>query len=168
MQQTNKVWLVDLCKTVLLAFILIISCNSLGTIRVFFFMFQIMFRDLSSEMLCGEVQRVTLEFKNTGNAALTALYVASTPPELFSLGETSPQRSGAPQVTQISFPNNMAGQLSPGQTHTVPMWLRAPDTKGTTNLEMLFYYENANGSSNPRYELLFGFYTILLRMFVCL
>jgi hypothetical protein len=129
-------------------------------------MFQIMFRDLSSELLCGELQHVTLEFKNIGNTALTALYVASTTPELFSLGETSPQRPGARQVTQISFPKNMAAQLSPGQTHAVPMWLRAPDTKGTTNLEMLFYYENANGCSNPRYEYMFGFYTRLLRMSV--
>lgn len=126
-----------------------------------------MFRDLSSEMLSGELQHVTLEFKNTGNTPLTALYVASTTPELFSLGGTSSQRSGSHQVTQISFPNNMASQLSPGQSHTVPMWLRAPDTKGTTNLEMLFYYENANSSSNPRYEWIFSFCTILLRMFVC-
>lgn len=158
---------VGLCKIVLLAFILIISFNNLGTVTVLFFMFQIMFRDLSSEMLCGELQHVTLEFKNIGNTALTALYVASTTPELFSLGDTLPQRPGAHQVTQISFPNNMTAQLSPGQTHTVPMWLRAPDTKGTKNLEMLFYYENANGNSIPRYELMFGFYTRLLRMFVC-
>jgi hypothetical protein len=46
------------------------------------------------------------------------------------------------------------------------MWLRAPDTKGTANLEMLFYYENANGNSNPRYELMFGFYTRVLGMFI--
>jgi hypothetical protein len=125
-----------------------------------------MFRDLSSEMLCGELQHVMLEFRNTGNTALTALYVASTTPELFSLGETLPQRPGAHQVTQICFPNNMAAKLSPGQTHTVPMWLRAPDTKGITNLEMLFYYENANSNSNPRYELMFCFSTMLLRMCV--
>jgi hypothetical protein len=117
-------------------------------------------------MLCGEVQHVTLEFRNTGNTALTALYVASTTPELFSLGETSPQRPGARQVTQISLPDNMADKLSPGQTHTVPMWLQAPDTKGTTKLDMLFYYENENNNSNPRYELLFCFCTILLRICV--
>jgi hypothetical protein len=118
-------------------------------------------------MLCGELQHITLEFQNTGNTALTALYVASTTPELFSLGVTSPQRPGAHQVAQISFPNNMASQLSPGQTHTVPMWLRAPDTKGTTDLEMLFYYESANVNSNPRYELTLSFDARQLSMSVC-
>jgi hypothetical protein len=105
-------------------------------------------------MLCGELQQVTLEFQNTGKTALTALYVASPTPELFSFGEASPQRQGAHQVTQISLPNDMAACLFPGQTHTIPMWLRAPDTNGITNLEMLFYYENVNSSSNPRYELM--------------
>ena len=105
-------------------------------------------------MLCGELQQVTLEFQNTGNTALTSLYVASPTPELFSFGEASLQRQGAHQVTQISLPSDMAGRLSPGQTHTVHMWLRAPDTKGATNLEMLFYYENVNSNSNPRYGLM--------------
>jgi hypothetical protein len=105
-------------------------------------------------MLCGELQQVTLEFQNTGNAALTALYVASTTPDLFSFGQPSLQRPGVHQVTQISLPSHMVAHLSPGQIHTVPMWLRAPDTKGITNIEMLFYYENANSNSNPRYELM--------------
>jgi hypothetical protein len=105
-------------------------------------------------MLCGELQRVTLEFQNTGRTALTALYVASPTPELFSFGEASLQQQGAHQVTHISLPNDMAACLCLGQTHTVPMWLRAPDTKGITNLEMLFYYENVNSNSNPRYELM--------------
>lgn len=104
-------------------------------------------------MLCGELQQVTLEFQNIGNTALTSLYVASPTPELFSFGEASLQRQGALQVTQIFLPSDMAARLFPGQTHTVHMWLRAPDTKGTTNVEMLFYYENVNRSSNPRYEL---------------
>ncbi|XP_021914689.1 trafficking protein particle complex subunit 8 isoform X2 [Zootermopsis nevadensis] len=108
---------------------------------------QVIFRDLNSEMLCGELQRVTLEFQNTGNAALTALYVASTTPELFSLGQPLPQQPGVHQVTHV------VAHLFPGQTHAVPMWLRAPDTKGITSIEMLFYYENANSNSNPRYRL---------------
>jgi len=108
-------------------------------------------------MLCGELQQVTLEFQNIGNTALTSLYVASPTPELFSFGEASLQRQGAHQVTQISLPSDMAARLCPGQTHTVHMWLRAPDTKGTMNLEMLFYYENVNSNSNPRYELVCSF-----------
>jgi hypothetical protein len=105
-------------------------------------------------VLSGELQQVALEFQNIGNTALTALYVASTTPELFSLGQPSPQRPGVHQVTQISLPDHMVALLSPGQTHTVPMWLRAPDTKGTANIEMLFYYENVDSNSNPRYELM--------------
>lgn len=117
-----------------------------GRSHYLFFMFKVIFRDLNSEMLCGELQRVTLEFQNTGNAALTALYVASTTPELFSLGQPLPQQPGVHQVTHV------VAHLFPGQTHAVPMWLRAPDTKGITSIEMLFYYENANSNSNPRYE----------------
>ena len=109
-------------------------------------------------MLCGELQQVMLEFQNTGNTALRVLYVASPTPELFSFGEASLQRQGAHQVTQISLPSDTAACLCPGQTHTVHMWLRAPDTKGITNLEMLFYYENVNSNSNPRYELIWSFW----------
>jgi hypothetical protein len=105
-------------------------------------------------MLCGELQQVTLEFQNTGSTALTSLYVASSTPELFSFGKASSQQQGAHQVTQISLPKDMVARLCPGQTHTVPMWLRAPDTKGITNLEMLFYYENVNSNSDPRYDLM--------------
>ena len=97
-------------------------------------------------MLCGEFQRVTIEFENTGNTALKSLYVASTCPELYSLGEPDKCTS---QVTAIALPS---GSLAPKKTHSVCMWLRAPDIKGTTNLEMLFYYENIKNNSNLRYD----------------
>nr|CAD7568876.1 unnamed protein product [Timema californicum] len=91
---------------------------------------QVTFHNLPAEMLCGELQRVTLEFTNIGSAPLTRLYIGCTSPELFFIEGLGP---GAQQITGIPLPSE---QLAPGRRHSVAMWLRAPDNKGSANLEM--------------------------------
>nr|CAD7454701.1 unnamed protein product [Timema tahoe] len=91
---------------------------------------QVTFHNLPAEMLCGELQRVTLEFTNIGSAPLTRLYIGCTSPELFFIEGMG---SGAQQITGIPLPSD---QFAPGRRHSVAMWLRAPDNKGSANLEM--------------------------------
>ncbi|XP_067001319.1 trafficking protein particle complex subunit 8 isoform X2 [Anabrus simplex] len=108
---------------------------------------QVNFRGLNSEMLCGELQQVTVEFCNVGNAALTGLRVATSTPALFVLhGPTS--NYGGCRVSTIPLKK----PLEPGHMHSVPLWLRAPDTPGSATLDMLVYYENVSTSSVPRYR----------------
>lgn len=100
-------------------------------------------------MLCGEMQHVEVEFSNIGNAALGNLHLASSTPHLFSIGSSSSEMRHRKEmeVIKIPLPNNILHQ---GETHTVPMWIRAPDRMGTTYLEMLFYYESKVEKSLPK------------------
>lgn len=114
---------------------------------------QVSFQNLSSEMLCGEMQKVNMRFKNIGSAALSNLYLTSSIPELISCTGYPVCDTGqgtSPEVIKISLPG---GQLAPGQKHVESMWLRAPDYRGITNLEIMFYYENNNTKCIPRYRL---------------
>lgn len=114
---------------------------------------QVSFQNLSSEMLCGEMQKVNMRFKNIGSAALSNLYLTSSIPELISCTGYPVCDTGqgtTPEVIKISLPG---GQLAPGQKHVESMWLRAPDYRGITNLEIMFYYENNNTKCIPRYRL---------------
>ncbi|XP_046999759.1 trafficking protein particle complex subunit 8 isoform X1 [Schistocerca americana] len=114
---------------------------------------QVSFQNMSSQMLCGEMQNVSIRFKNIGSAPLSNLYLASSVPELISCAGYPVCDTGQgtiPEVIKISLPG---GQLAPGQKHMESMWLRAPDYRGITNLEIMFYYENNNTKCIPRYRL---------------
>lgn len=54
-------------------------------------------------------------------------------------------------VTPITLPPNFNGRLEPGQSHVINLWLRAPATKGAALVDLLFYYENMNSESIPRF-----------------
>ncbi|XP_012252846.2 trafficking protein particle complex subunit 8 isoform X2 [Athalia rosae] len=117
---------------------------------------QLSFSKLSSEMLCGEMQRVEVTLKNIGNAPLTNIYIGSTNPKLFSL-ENQPTASDNAKatglVTKIHLPPSTNGNLNVGETYKMPLWVRAPHKKGSHQLDLLFYYENARPKSTPKYRL---------------
>ncbi|KOC70233.1 Trafficking protein particle complex subunit 8 [Habropoda laboriosa] len=100
---------------------------------------QIFFSKLSSEMLCGEVQKINIILKNVGNSPLSNIYLASTDAKLFSLGK-------------IPLPSNN-DTLNIGETYTIPFWIRAPHEKGIHRLDLLFYYENIDSKCTIRYRL---------------
>ncbi|XP_029042782.1 trafficking protein particle complex subunit 8 [Osmia bicornis bicornis] len=112
---------------------------------------QIYFNKLNSEMLCGEIQKLEVTLKNVGNASLTNVYVASTDAKLISLGdeyintqeEHTVKRSNR-LVIKVPLSSDV---LNVGETHTIPLWIRAPDEKGNHRLDLLFYYENIDSKS---------------------
>ena len=102
-------------------------------------------------MLCGEMQRLEVTFENTSKAALKNIHVGSMNPKLFCL-ENNVDKPGS-SATKIVLPEAWNGILEPGMKHTVPLWIRAPHTKGNHRLDLLFYYENAEPRSLPKYRL---------------
>ncbi|XP_066587305.1 trafficking protein particle complex subunit 8 [Prorops nasuta] len=116
---------------------------------------QIFFSSISSETLCGEIQRVEVRLQNVGNAPLTNAYIVSTDAKLYSLEDrdisfNNEQDSKKNKVTKISLPSSL---LDVGETYKFPLWIRAPDETGNHKLDLLFYYENSTMKSLPKYRL---------------
>lgn len=119
---------------------------------------QVTFSKISADMLCGEMQRLVVTLKNIGNAPLTNIYVSSTNPKLFCLenqlnqiADTKIIKISSP-VTKINLPLSNNGLLNIGETFKMPLWIRAPADKGSHRLDLLFYYENPEPKSTPRYR----------------
>ncbi|XP_031370043.1 trafficking protein particle complex subunit 8 isoform X2 [Apis dorsata] len=120
---------------------------------------QIFFSKLSSEMLCGEIQKIDIILKNVGNSSLTNIFLASTDAKLFSLGDEhiniqekhmTKRNNRLILKIPLSSNNNI---LNIGETHTIPFWIRAPHEKGIHYLDLLFYYENIDPKSMMKYRL---------------
>ncbi|XP_024936039.1 trafficking protein particle complex subunit 8 [Cephus cinctus] len=120
---------------------------------------QVSFSKLSPEMLCGEMQRVEVTLKNIGHAPLTNLYIGTSNAKLFSLENqlvnTDNVQTGKSRrlITKIRLPPSTGGILNVEETHKMPLWIRAPHEKGTHRLDLLFYYENPEANSIPKYRL---------------
>ncbi|KAK7864298.1 hypothetical protein R5R35_009554 [Gryllus longicercus] len=113
---------------------------------------QVNFVGQSSDMLCGEVQQVVMEFRNIGSAPLSTLHVASSAPELFVF-EGEQVGSAVNGIVHIPLTKLAGKQLGVGQVHKTTFWVRAPDVPMEATLDLLFYYENVVNSAVPRYRL---------------
>ncbi|XP_015112086.1 trafficking protein particle complex subunit 8 [Diachasma alloeum] len=119
----------------------------------------IYFSKVSPEMLCGEMQRIDVTFRNIGNAGLTNILVGSMSPELFCFENPRDEDSSRitdvneKPVTKIVLPSSSGGVIGINQEFTVPLWIRAPHKKGNHRLDLLFYYENEDVKGVPRYRL---------------
>ncbi|XP_011314468.1 trafficking protein particle complex subunit 8 [Fopius arisanus] len=117
----------------------------------------IYFSKISPEMLCGEMQRIDVTFRNIGNAPLRNILVGSMNPELFCLENSqdgcTKVRDNEKSVTRIALPSTSEGVMGINEEFSVPLWVRAPHEKGNHRLDLLFYYENQDGKSIPRYRL---------------
>ncbi|XP_008543726.1 trafficking protein particle complex subunit 8 [Microplitis demolitor] len=120
---------------------------------------QVSFSKVTTEMLCGELQRLEVALKNIGTAPLTNVYVGSTDARLFCLERPSDKSTSnnyskdnkINSVTKIVLPS-MQQVLDVGETFKIPLWIRAPHEKGNHRLDLLFYYENPQAKSTPRYR----------------
>ncbi|KZC06243.1 PREDICTED: trafficking protein particle complex subunit 8 [Dufourea novaeangliae] len=119
---------------------------------------QVYFSNLTSKILCGEIQKVDVTLRNVGNAPLTNVYLASTDAKLFSLGEeyVNTQEYATKKsnklITKIPLPFD-TNTLNVGESCTIPLWMRAPHEKGDHRLDLLFYYENIDSKSTIKYRL---------------
>lgn len=83
-------------------------------------------------MLSGELIDVTVHMQNFGQLPVSRILLTSTVRNLFSLGHTEGEVGFVP----------LKEPITPGQSVHVPMKIRAPDIKGTLNIDLLFYYES--------------------------
>ncbi|KAK7505350.1 hypothetical protein BaRGS_00003512 [Batillaria attramentaria] len=137
------------------------------------------FCDFPEALLCGEVHCVEVEFSNTGTVPLRNLRVSASNPHFFTFGcgpetelpkypYTYQMRGGEiqqsrtvsiddrqaflnlPQVTCIPCPGD--GVLHPGQTVSLPVWLRGNDIGGVHEVDFLFYYEPVTARTQVKYR----------------
>ncbi|CAL1544174.1 unnamed protein product [Lymnaea stagnalis] len=141
---------------------------------------EVVFCDFPENLLCGEVQCLEIEFTNSGRSPLTALRVTSTHPRFLTFGRNSdlpkypyiyqmrasqcsslsstltstvPGKDeflNLPDVLDIPLPN---GALQPGETVSLPMWLRGDDIGGIHEVDLLFYYEPVKHTSSVKHRL---------------
>lgn len=114
----------------------------------------IAYTKLSPEMLCGEMQRVELTLRNIGNAPLNNVHVGSTNPRLISfLDHKGDTNSGKSKVKFDTLVTNISlGTLNIGESYSTVFWVRAPHEKGNHRLDLLFYYENPELKTSPKYR----------------
>ncbi|XP_076470015.1 trafficking protein particle complex subunit 8-like [Babylonia areolata] len=130
----------------------------------------VMFCEFPEALLCGEVHCIEVEFTNVGSVPLHRLRVATSNPNFFTFGSGPPEdlpkypytyqvrteQSEACRlhtmpggsvsgnktswgVSSVPFPGD--GVLKPGQTMSLPVWLRGNDIGGMHEVDFLFYYE---------------------------
>lgn len=115
-------------------------------------------------MLCNQIQPITIEMRNVGNGGLHNIYLVTTTPHFISTCEfyknkvskvnldldtqvAREKESRKNHVAHIPLPS---GSLDPDGTHSVNIWLKAPEVKGPVTVDLLIYYENCNSSCVPR------------------
>ena len=127
---------------------------------------------MPQSMYCGEVQAIQLCLQNTGHLPMHNLRVATTQPQLFTLGQNHhipdacdchgvyQMLSGSPaeeapdgeryeSAIDYVLPVRLTGgMLEPGQTCSIPVWVQAPSTPAAHVIDLLFYFEST--ISNPK------------------
>lgn len=118
---------------------------------------------MHSEFLCDEIQRVNVDFYNAGTLPLQRILFATSTPHLLHSG-TMKQEYGVylynnltaiqrekiireNHITSVPLPD---GQLSPDETTSFPLYIKAPNKPGTCDIDLLIYYENTNPGLVPR------------------
>lgn len=146
--------------------------------RSFLLCLQVAFCDFPESLLCGEVRCIEIEFTNAGKSPLQSLRITSTHPRFFTFGRNSElpkypyvyqmwasqcsslsstltstvtgreEFLSLPDVLNVPLPK---GELNPGETVSLPMWLRGDDIGGIHEVDLMFYYEPLKHPSSVRY-----------------
>lgn len=127
---------------------------------------QAYFTEIYSDVLCNEIQKVTLDLLNVSSIPLHNVFIATSVPHLISACEFqakeefefTPIESTAVKeklarrnhVIPVLLPED---KLESNKSTSFNLWLKAPSEKGTAVIDLLIYYENVNCNSIPRYRL---------------
>ncbi|KAK5639608.1 hypothetical protein RI129_012100 [Pyrocoelia pectoralis] len=132
---------------------------------------QVTFSEINTKMLCNQIHQISVEMRNIGSEGIHKLFICTSTPNLLSMCEFQSKdkncdykeledleipvirerESRKNHVTQIPLPN---GQLEPGRSLSVNIWLKAPSDKGSVLVDLLIYYENCDRTCNPKYRLI--------------
>ena len=121
-------------------------------------------KDLPVTLLCGEVQKCSFIFKNTGQIPLKNLYVISNKLDYFSFGENIDNcytlennfvniinKPKTKDIIQIPLDENI---LVPNKEIEMPVNIYGLDNSGVHELDLLFYYEPLETIKGVPYRLL--------------
>ncbi|XP_019764985.1 trafficking protein particle complex subunit 8 [Dendroctonus ponderosae] len=129
---------------------------------------QMTFSEINLDFLAGQMQRVSVDFQNTGSVSLKNIMIATSVPHLLSNCELktnqleyaigsddTPHNKGKKarknHITTIPLPS---GQLESGQSISFYIWVKAPPVKGPSSIDLLAYYENVDSQRIPKYRLI--------------
>lgn len=120
---------------------------------------------MSLDFLADEVQRISVDFQNISSVPLQNIYLVTSVPHLVSYVEFRKPAKTLVNLSDITTPSSREklarknhitavplarNVLEPGQTTTVNVWIKAPNYKGHTAIDLLVYYENVDKQSIPR------------------
>lgn len=127
---------------------------------------QVHFSEIYSDVLCNEIQKVTVDLKNVSTVPLRNVYLATSYPDLISACEIEGEKYfDYVQIESISTNKKQARknhiipvvmpeeQLDSCKSCTFNLWLKAPGSKGPGIIDLLIYYENVDSNSVPHYRL---------------
>ena len=136
----------------------IFSCLSITNICSYL---KATFSGFPTSLLCGELQKVKVTFSNEGEGSLYRLHSASTNANLFAFDATSSDNKDidvpefqkkqlnrfVEHVSKISLPDDC---LNTKDKMECTMWVQGRQGSGTSNEELLFYYESADANASMR------------------
>ena len=121
-------------------------------------------KDLPVTLLCGEVQKCSFIFKNTGQIPLKNLYLISNKLDYFSFGENIDKcyalegnfintinKPKTKDIIQIPLDENI---LVSNNEIEIPVNIYGLDNSGVHELDLLFYYEPLETIKGVPYRLL--------------
>lgn len=121
-------------------------------------------KDLPVTLLCGEVQKCSFIFKNTGQIPLKKLYLISNKLDYFSFGENIDKcytlednfintinKPKTKDIIQIPLDDNI---LVSNNEIEIPVNIYGLDNSGVHELDLLFYYEPLETIKGVPYRLL--------------
>ncbi|KAF5273376.1 hypothetical protein FQR65_LT04668 [Abscondita terminalis] len=132
---------------------------------------QVTFSEININMLCDQIHRISVEMRNVGSEPVHKLYMCTSTPNLISVCEFQDKHKSfiikdfdeldTPAIRDREARKNHVtqvpltyGQLDPGRSTTVNVWVKAPSVKGSILVDLLIYYENCDRTSIPRYRLI--------------
>lgn len=126
---------------------------------------QVHFTEIQSDVLCNEIQKVTVDLRNVSTEPLQNVFFATSVPHLISACEFQLEKDfeytpieSAAIREKLARKNHVVSVLLPDDqlaTHKTSfnLWLKAPNENGPAVIDLLIYYENVDGGSVPRYRL---------------
>ncbi|CAH0562044.1 unnamed protein product [Brassicogethes aeneus] len=124
---------------------------------------QVTFSELNLDLLTNEMQRVSVELKNSGSVGLKNILMATSSPNLLSScefksaqyypGERVMSKEKWARKNHITSVPLAEGKLEPDQNVSIHLWVKAPNVKGPAPIDLLLYYENMHPNAIPKYRL---------------
>ncbi len=108
---------------------------------------QIYFKNLPSEMLCGEVKEIRVVLQNVGTLPINSVLFNSSKPNSFSVPSC---------VAKCNVFSLLRDPIQPGHSVEVTIFVRGCDKSGRLSIDLLFSYNTDRSSQRKmKYRLIY-------------